>query len=293
MLAWRELPLKPWYLFRPDQILRRRTAPVRSEVTLPWGLSLEVHGQDLIGAAIRRTRIYDILLTEALFRLTRPGDTCLDIGANVGYAASAMAFRAGPSGSVVAAEPNPAVVKILRSNAERWKLLAVAPVRAEAVAVSEMHGTAQFSVPDDANTGAGTIKAQPNADTIEVPTVRLSDLSANANLMKIDVEGHELSALRGAGDLLSGQGLRDIVFEELAEAPSPVTCLLTDSGYTVFRLDQTALGPALEHDLARPTTLKWEPANYVATREPDKVARRFQTRGWTCLRPRARMVATR
>jgi hypothetical protein len=86
---------KPYYLFRPRQVpqrLRRafeREDPDRMEtVTLPWGLQLTVRPTDSVGRVVLRTGVFDICVSETLFRLLDPGDLAIDVGAHAGYMTS-------------------------------------------------------------------------------------------------------------------------------------------------------------------------------------------------------------
>src|ERR1051326_7108633 len=78
---------KPEYVFRPRQILRRfairpKGADDTAEVLLPWGLPFRIRPQEVLGRAIWNTGVYDLAVSEALWRLTRPGETAVDAGAN-------------------------------------------------------------------------------------------------------------------------------------------------------------------------------------------------------------------
>src|ERR1700710_1808297 len=114
--------LKPHYLFRPSQAARRLiqglrgNTPGSAEVRLPWGLRLRVDPRESIGGAIWRLGLYDLAVSEALWRLTTPGDLAVDVGANLGHMAGILALRAGPSGRVLAFEPHPDVFADLVEN---------------------------------------------------------------------------------------------------------------------------------------------------------------------------------
>jgi hypothetical protein len=119
---------KPHYLFRPSQALRRVAASRRSfgaddtvVCPLPWGVAIECRPADAIGSSILRTGIYDLLVTETLFRLADPGDVTVD-RANIGHMSSVLAAATGARGRVLSFEPHPEVVAVLERNVRRWRL---------------------------------------------------------------------------------------------------------------------------------------------------------------------------
>src|ERR1700684_4269079 len=122
LLGWMS---KPQYVLRPAQLLSRFIKNLRPDasrsplVMLPWGSELEVDAQDTVGHALLRQGLYDIVSSEVLWRLTAPGDTAFDVGANVGYFASLMGRQEGPPGPVIAFEPHPYTFSILQRNVQR------------------------------------------------------------------------------------------------------------------------------------------------------------------------------
>ena len=64
------------------------------------------------------------------------------------------------------------------------------------------------------------------------------------DVMKVDVEGHELAVLKGASALLDRRAIRNIVFEEHGGAKSPVCLYLLSKGYKLFSLGWRTFGPA-------------------------------------------------
>ena len=78
--------LKPEYLWRPRQILRRLSFKPSQNATLPlpWDCTIDACSTETIGRSIATQGVYDLAITETIMRLTDPGETALDIGANIG-----------------------------------------------------------------------------------------------------------------------------------------------------------------------------------------------------------------
>ena len=109
--------IKPEYIFRPSQgvrrILRRlKPRPRSAVVELPWKLQLCIRLDDHIGWSIWRTGVYDLCVTEVLWRLIDKGETSVDVGANIGHMTSVMVKRVGASGKVHAYEAHPEVQEL-------------------------------------------------------------------------------------------------------------------------------------------------------------------------------------
>ena len=287
---------KPYYLFRPGQALSRirfssRMAhrPEFDDVVLPWGLPLRIRPREQIGAAIARRGLFDLTVSETLYRLTDPGDLALDIGANIGHMTSILALRVGPSGKVIAFEPHPQVYEDLELNTAQWSCPHVGPIALERLALSDRGGTGSLGMKAAfvRNMGSAAIFADADPRMVSSEQVDLERLdhlvTEPAGVMKVDVEGHELAVLQGATGLLARSAIRDVVFEEFDRPPTPVTQLLEGFGYRVFSLDQGVLGPrvgALDGGSARRSL---EDPSYLATVDPERALARLRPRGWRVL----------
>ena len=147
--------------------------------------------------------------------LVRPGSTVIDIGANIGIYTQLLSQLAGPKGEVYSIEAVPATFGILESNVKR---LGIGNVRLINCAVSDSDGTVAMEIPgfrgfyrakiangNDNGNGNGEIKAS-NSQTVKVDARRLDTLFPSMDgsiaFIKCDVEGHELSCIRGATGLL-------------------------------------------------------------------------------------------
>lgn len=297
MSRWNSIPAlltKPEYLFQPAQFLKRFASKSSEEmavVSLPWGISMRVFQRDAIGSAILNSGVYDLALCEAIFRLVDSGDTVVDVGANIGYTVSCLATAAGSKGKVLAFEPLPELYQIAKKNIDSWTNGQTAVVCLENVALSSLPGKMDIFVPEDfeKNRGIATMhKPSGKSTSIRVDVARLEDKApkTGVELIKIDVEGHELDVFKGAESLLREQRVRDIIFEDHLLYPSPVSEYLESFGYTIFTLRKGIFKPHLQDKTARGESVYWETPNYIATVNPERCRQRFNQLGWLSLKPR-------
>jgi FkbM family methyltransferase len=160
-----------------------------------------------------RSGEYEPHLTAVFERYCRPGMTVVDVGANLGYYTLLAATLVGPSGRVVALEPNSENCRLLLSSLRRSGL---ANVQVLPVAADVGTGWAYYSTHVGSNGGLiddGDLLTRPG---VVVPTFRLDDLVAGpVGLVKMDVEGAEARVVRGATRLIEHE--RPIVTTELKE----------------------------------------------------------------------------
>ena len=293
-------PLKiftmPEYLFRPKQLLLRvkrcfsGPPPEVDQVCLPWGQTIKVRTNETIGSSIWWHGVFDLVVTEAISRLLDPGETALDIGANMGQMTSLLRHVAGGAGRVLSFEPHPGLF------AELSELVTsvdgdphLAKVELHQVALSDKPGKAVLEIGEkwETNRGVGRI-GRPGKLGIEVP-VRVLDSyflpEQRVGLCKIDVEGHELAVFRGATRLFEEKRIRDVVFEDLDPFPSNVHRFFTEQGYTLFALRTRTLKPFLVPCAeGRITFGDRDGTNFLATLHPQRASARFARFGWRVLR---------
>lgn len=156
-------------------------------------------------------RTYDAHLAAVLRDKVRPGQTCLDVGANIGAWVIQFAHLVGPAGRVVAFEPNPGARAVLEQHVRLNHLggtVRVVPVAAGA----EAGEVTFFAAGSDGMSRIGS----PNpglagpSDPIRVPVVTLDawcrENAAVPDWMLVDVEGFEGHVLAGAADLIRTRG---------------------------------------------------------------------------------------
>lgn len=132
----------------------------------------------------------------------------LDIGANRGVYSYVMRQH---SLSVIAFEPNPFYANCVRR--------ALSDVKVIEAAVSDHEGTSVLRVPlSEPIAGMGTIEAENTLDRVPVRQIEISVLTLDSlklpkvGFAKIDIEGHELAALRGATSTIEN-GLPNFLIE--------------------------------------------------------------------------------
>jgi FkbM family methyltransferase len=274
----------PPYFFQPLQILKRfrleYLSRTRKEavVVLPWGLPIRINLHEAVGSNIAREGLYEVDVTETLWRLTEPGDLAIDAGANIGYTTSILGVRVGPKGRVQSFEPHPQVFESLEENVANWKKdPRCGSFVLHKAALGNVTGKALLHTGDWFRTNRGTawisedVEPAPDRQVIEVPIHNLDSLLGeyeNIGILKMDVQGYELSILKGMAHLLERRAVRDIVFEEEAPFPAPTHEYLKSYGYSIFGIQGFFAGVRGLPDAQPSFDPEFGPApNYLATRD--------------------------
>jgi FkbM family methyltransferase len=129
----------------------------------------------------------------------RRGATVFDLGAHQAIVALMLADHVGGDGRVVAVEAEPHNVAVARRNVE---LNRASNVRLVHAAVARAPGSVRFSPGLN-----GRVASQHRLGTVAVRAVSVDELArehGSPDVLFIDIEGHELEALRGAPDTLAG-----------------------------------------------------------------------------------------
>ncbi|MCC2668551.1 MAG: FkbM family methyltransferase [Armatimonadetes bacterium] len=288
--------LRPECVLRPSQLIlrlmRSSAPPASAESRLPWGLPIRYHPDEVIGREIWKLGIFEICVCEVLWRLTDPGEHALDIGSNIGQMASLLAARVGSTGSVSCFEPHPSVFTELAENAAVWsRTPGTGRLTLFNLALSDRIATMTLSLPAGFQGNRGiahlmdTDAAMPG-DEFEQHSVTtttldaLSDGFSPISVIKMDVEGHEISVLKGATTFFERHQPRDILFEDHAGYPSPVTDHLEELGYRILSIRAGMSGPFLG---AATGGGAQHGRDYLATLDPERVRTRMRRRGWSVL----------
>ena len=148
----------------------------------------------------------------ALESLVRPGATVIDVGANIGAHTMHLARLVGEGGRVIAFEPTDFAIEKLRKNLQanpglerrvevQQKFLvaeAGAPVDQAVASSWPVDGTE----PDDAQMGSRAMNVSgASAVTLDAAVSGLGN--PDIQLIKMDVDGHELEVLQGGRALIT------------------------------------------------------------------------------------------
>jgi FkbM family methyltransferase len=141
---------------------------------------------------------YESALLNNLARYLSAGDTVVDVGANIGNHALFLAAVMGCN--VIAVEPNPVSVNLLRAMIDRNALAEKIRVIVAGVGINSGKAKIHYD-PLAHNLGSATLTMDPCGD---IPVQTLDEMlgSLTPRFVKIDTEGMELSVLRGAEGLL-------------------------------------------------------------------------------------------
>lgn len=191
---------------RHRQLLQPEASDIRKVETPDFALYVDL-ADWAVGRPIARTASYEPATDELMRSLISDGDTVVDVGANVGWFSMLAARLVGPTGRVLAIEPNPANCRLVeRSAADNG----FAQITVLAVAASDRSGMAALET--DGSNGRMILLDRAPASALScsfvVPLEPLDELVRRAGLervdvLKIDVEGAEALVLRGASDILA------------------------------------------------------------------------------------------
>jgi FkbM family methyltransferase len=198
---------------------------------LPWriqhvepGIKLQLRLREHLGIITRGANSYEPRYVEILRWLIREGDTVFDVGANIGFYTTLFSQWVGKTGKVIAYEPDPRNLSLLRTNLES---IGMANTTVRDVALASESGNAEFSVDkftgSTGHLGAGPTYADElfgdlqNYSSLQVKTTTLNEevkQYGSPKVLKLDIEGGEYDVLKGGEEILAE--LRPLVMSEMS-----------------------------------------------------------------------------
>lgn len=184
-------------------------------------------------------------------QLVRAGDTCIDIGANLGYYARTISRLAGPAGRVYAVEPVAPIRKVLSRNLRRCGNTEIIPyalgtenkpitMANDSARETGYFGTGQNFVNDGGEKAAVEFTAQMRRGS------ELFGKLERLDFVKCDIEGYEAVVMNEMRPLL--EKFRPAVLIETGGANRPqIVALFTELGYRGYTLEHGQEVPLTEN----------------------------------------------
>jgi len=182
-----------------------------------------------------------------LARILRPGSAVVDAGANIGIYSRFLAQCVGPTGLVHGFEPSPENFARLQSTTSK-----LPNVRINSLAVGDKTGDIQLHVADDLNVDHRVYQtAGESRGTILIRATTLDDYfepGGAVDFIKMDIQGYELHALKGAKRVLTDNDRIQLLIEfwpyglrQAGSSPEELLSFLRSLGFATYRLRDDSL----------------------------------------------------
>lgn len=205
----------------------------------------------------------DPLLYNMAEELVKPGSVVWDVGANVGLFSFCAAARSGRSGFVLSVEPDFWLAHLMMQSCRELPRHLCSEVEVLCASISESSRVSELEIAESARASSHLVEALGSAQarstrciqqTVSLTLDFLLDYFPAPSVLKIDVETHEASVLRGAACLL--RKTRPTIWCEVShQNSSEITQLLHAAGYELLGAETRPHPPidrAWFHTLAVP-----------------------------------------
>lgn len=210
----------------------------------------------MIGLGLMKTKYAELHFTK---KIIKPGDTVLDIGANLGYYSTLMAKSAGKSGRLIAVEPIPLFADVWRKNMSRLtplnpKLIncALGDTAQESVSMSipivngvVRHGLTKVVEEGDSDESMMSFEVPMRVGDELIQSVEIDRL----DFIKCDVEGYEQFVMPSLKSSI--EKYKPMVQIELSgeDNRKNVADYLVNLAYEIFILKGEYLNPIQKSDI--------------------------------------------
>jgi FkbM family methyltransferase len=217
---------------------------------------------ETIGQTILLSGQWEGLVSRTISACLEPGDFAIDIGANMGYDTLLMSNAVGPTGTVLAFEPDFQNLIDLLCNVEAHKYKNIV---VEGIALSSENSLTKMACAGGDNRGLSHLRLDESGSLQPVLTSRLDRLIGYQNfpriaVVKMDIEGYEYRALEGLGALIDKvEYLTCEINHEFLQKCGGSAKMLFDhmqaNGFVSYCAEPSSDGQWIKHDYAYvPTT---------------------------------------
>ena len=193
-------------------------------------------------------RPFEPIEVEVVKKIVKPGDTVVDIGANIGYYTLLLSHLVGPTGRVIAFEPDPLNYELLSYNVAQN---GCANVELHNLAVSNTAGTLPL-YQCDKNFGMHRIYDSMccSEEYVSINAIVLDDFlddELTIDFIKMDIEGAEYLALQGMKRILAESKTKLLVefspfaLLEAGSSPTEFITLLDSNNLQLSSIDNLDL----------------------------------------------------
>ncbi len=188
------------------------------------GRSLELYGEYNSGEA------------EGLKRLLKPGNTVIEVGANIGSHTVGLAKAVGPAGKVFAFEPQRACFALLQSQIALNQLTNVFAFQAGIGADNKTLYLSPMDYTATGNFGGVALEAKAGKDKEAVAMTKLDDrfVGIPVHLIKIDAEGMEQDVIEGGRETIARSKPTLYVENDRVERSPALIGLIQELGYRLW-----------------------------------------------------------
>lgn len=213
--------------------------------------------------------------TKIFLSKLKKGNVVVDIGAHIGYYTLLAAQAVGKTGTVFAFEPDPKNFALLKKNVKSNGYSNIVLMN-KAVSNKTKKGTLFLN---PTNSGDNRIvSSNENRSSVQIDMTALDDFftaTQKVDLIKMDIQGHELSALQGAKRILATHS-HLVIFTEFSpelirmngNTPLEYLLLLQKNKFLIKRIDeiQQKLTPLNSRDVKRMADSRSEEFNLLCVR---------------------------
>ncbi|MBS3764792.1 MAG: FkbM family methyltransferase [Planctomycetes bacterium] len=142
--------------------------------------------------------------TKLVQKLIKPGDTAIDVGANLGWYTTLLCREIGPKGEVHAIEPNRDAARLLKA-LKKWH----PALEVHAIALGEKEQRTDFHIPENwISASLGEIDGptrKQHTKVVPLDVFLQKDEVHEVDFIKLDAEGAEKQVLKGASATLNNR----------------------------------------------------------------------------------------